>query len=398
MESAHVVVLSPIPPDPADSGFAIRVSEPVTHLRRHHTVTVVTPADLPGGLPRLDRSTTKWAGATRRWMQARAVASNRPFATREAYLPELQARLDRVCSDADVDVVVVESAHMAEYRVPLGPVVVLDEHNLEYELSRRMAEAERSALRRAYHRREAAKLERVEQRLWHTVSGCALTSTREERVVRSIAPELVTAAVPNGVDCEYFTPATTPVVPHSLVFVGLLRYRPNLDGALHLVDDILPAVRLRHPDTTVTIVGDGDARDLARLRREGVDVTGRVADVRPYVARAEVVAVPIRIGSGTRLKVVEGLAMGKPMVSTALGYEGLDLVPGRHLLAADGARAFGDAVARLFEDRLLACSLGREGRAEIERSHTWEQSSKRFRALIDECRARTLGGRTFGLG
>jgi polysaccharide biosynthesis protein PslH len=169
-----------------------------------------------------------------------------------------------------------------------------------------------------------------------------------------------------------------------MVFNGTLGYRPNLDAALHLVDDIWPLVRERHPDARLTIVGRGSEADCRRLRRPGVIVTGEVPDVRPYLRDAAVVVVPVRMGGGTRLKVVEGLAMGKAMVSTTVGCEGVGVRDRDHLLIADGAEDFAAAVLRLFADTPLADRLGAAGRGLIESEYSWELAGERMEALYEQ--------------
>ena len=163
----------------------------------------------------------------------------------------------------------------------------------------------------------------------------------------------------------------------------MLDYRPNLDAALFLADEVLPRVHETHPDARVVVVGRGGPDELQQVRRPNVDATGEVPDVRPYLARAEVVAVPILAGSGTRFKVVEGLAMSKAMVSTAVGCEGIGVEDGRHLLIADTPEAFASAIVRLFDDAALARSLGHAGREYVEREYSWTRAGERLQALYD---------------
>src|SRR5438034_1132011 len=135
------------------------------------------------------------------------------------------------------------------------------------------------------------------------VQAVAVTSDRELPVVRDHAPQTAAAVVPNAVDPAYFTPGTEEAEAASILFMGTLKYRPNVDAVTFLLDEVLPEVQRRRPDAVLTVVGDGDEADLNRFRRPGVVVTGRVPDVRPYLARAAVTVVPVRIGGGTRLKV-----------------------------------------------------------------------------------------------
>ncbi len=155
-------------------------------------------------------------------------------------------------------------------------------------------------------------------------------------MLAKIAPEACVRSIPTGVDVSYFTPDGTAETPGRLVFVGAMDWYPNEDAALHLIDAILPLIRREQPDVSLCIVGrNPSARVLAAAAAAGVEVTGTVNDVRPHIAEATVLVVPIRVGGGTRLKIFEALAMAKAVVSTTIGAEGLPLTDGEHLLLAD---------------------------------------------------------------
>jgi glycosyltransferase involved in cell wall biosynthesis len=168
----------------------------------------------------------------------------------------------------------------------------------------------------------------------------------------------------------------------------VLDYRPNMDAAEFLVDAIWPLILERCPTARLTIVGRGAPASLRALERPGVTITGEVADVRPYLRDAAVVAVPIRMGGGTRLKVVEGLAMGKPMVSTSLGCEGVRVDDGEHLVIADEPQAFADAVVALFDDPAYGRALGSAGRQRMAQEYSWDSAGERQEALYRRVFAR----------
>jgi glycosyltransferase involved in cell wall biosynthesis len=218
-----------------------------------------------------------------------------------------------------------------------------------------------------------------------------VTSEREADILEDHAPGTPVAVVPNGVDLELFRPSPAATEPLTAVFNGVLDYRPNLDAALYLVDEIWPLVRKRCPSAQLLLVGRGSPADRRRLEREGVVVTGEVPDVRPYLERAAVALVPIRMGGGTRLKVVEGLAMGKAMVSTNLGCEGIAVRDGEHLLVADTPGDFAAAVVSLLEDPAAARALGLAGRALMEESYSWELAGARLQSLYRRLAPRSSG-------
>jgi glycosyltransferase involved in cell wall biosynthesis len=211
--------------------------------------------------------------------------------------------------------------------------------------------------------------------------ACVVTSEREVDAVRACAPDTPVAVVPNAVDVKYFAPCDTSVTPHTVIFNGTLDYRPNLDAARYLIDDIWPLVRTRYPDASLTLTGRTDGVDTRSLTRPGVRLLGQVPDIRPYVSEAAAVAVPIRIGGGTRFKVLEGLAMGKPIVSTAVGCEGVAVSDGEHLLIADDAPAFASRIFEVFENADLRDALGQAGRRLIETGYSWELAGARLESL-----------------
>jgi glycosyltransferase involved in cell wall biosynthesis len=390
--SRRVLLLSPGLPMPT-WGAGTRIYQLARHLSFHHEVTVLSYADpseeevvapLRDFCREVRLVPTRSDGPiTRRARQVRWTASRDPFHAREVYGARMQAAVDSLLAQQRFDIVQLELLKMTSFRLRTSASVVLDEHNIEYELVHRMSLDESSAIRRANFRLEERKVRRIERLWWGRVDGVAVPSQREELIVRQDAPGTPTAVVPNSVDVEYFSPGCDLPEDGHIVFGGLLTYRPNLDAARHLVDDILPRIRERHPGATLTIVGGGRDPDLDALRRPGVTVTGWVTDVRPYLRRAAVVVAPLRIGAGTRLKVVEGLAMAKPMVSTTLGCEGIDVISGEHLLVADAPDDFADAVVLLLRDRELGQRLGAAGHRLARDHYSWEGAVENLLELYD---------------
>jgi glycosyltransferase involved in cell wall biosynthesis len=273
---------------------------------------------------------------------------------------------------------------MCGFTFPEGTPLVVDEHNIEYELYRRLYEGERSLLRRAFNGLEYLRMRRIEEQCWKSADACVVTSSREEPSVKAIVASTPTAVVPNGVDLDYFAAWTGETRPYSVVFNGVLNYRPNLDAATHLVDEVWPLVLERCPPARLVLVGRAPDRTAEALRRPTVDVVGSVPDIRPYIGGAEVVAVPIRMGGGTRLKVVEALSMAKPMVSTSLGCEGLAVRDGEHLLIADDAETFARRILELFDDAELRRRLSSGSRILAEERYSWRLAGDRLQALYQQ--------------
>ena len=193
------------------------------------------------------------------------------------------------------------------------------------------------------------------------------------------------AVVPNGVDLDYFHVLPQPIQRRHLVFTGSMDWRPNQDAARYFVREILPLLKQVRPELECTFVGRNPPADIERLADiPGVHITGTVGDVRPYVERAAVYIVPLRIGGGSRLKILEALAMGRAVVSTTVGAEGLDVVHDKHLLLADDPRTFADCVLRLLDDQQRCRSLSTEGRRLVEQHYGWDALADRFGNFVRE--------------
>src|SRR5262249_35698629 len=247
----------------------------------------------------------------------------------------MQQTLTDLCTRQPYDIVQVESSQFAGFHFDRRSALVLDEHDIVYELLDRIRSHERSPIRSWYNGFEFRKFQRAEIRTWQSVSACVTPSNREAEIIRGLAPATPTCVAPNGVDVEYFAPSRTPIDANAIVMTGYMRTRPNIDGAVYFIEHILPRVLAVRPDAVVYVGGAGAPRVRRRLAGPHVVIPGAVPDVRPYVERAAVFVVPLRMGGGTRLKVLEGLSMLKPMVSTSVGCEGIDVTHREHLLIGD---------------------------------------------------------------
>jgi len=320
---------------------------------------------------------------SKRLAQLSSIFSADSYQRRSLFSPRMQQKLDELMSRERFDVVQIESSQLAGFALDPRAVRVLDEHNIEYELLYRMYSTEGSAVRRVYNWLEFRKFKREEVTSWQSVSGVVSTSAREERIMHDAAPAVPTMVAPNAVNVEYFCPSDEPADGGALVMTGLMHYRPNIDGAAYFVREIFPLILASRPDIVFYIVGAGVTDELKRLSSNNVVVTGTVPDVRPYVYKSAVFVVPLRMGGGTRLKVLEGMSMAKAVVSTSIGCEGIDVSHDEHLLIVDEPRAFADAVLRLLDDRERRLELGRKGRALVERQYRWETVVERLEGFYE---------------
>ncbi len=364
--SREILIVAPYLPWPADFGGAIRIYEFVKYLSRDHRVILLAPAaraemDAIQHLREICDVTAvpvSWtfrqpAGLGKRLTQARSVVSRPSFVELASWQPRFQAVMDRLFMTRHIEIVQYEFPQMARYR-PLRPCpVLLDNHNIEHELLARVAHSVQSLPRRAFNSIEWRKLRRFERDAWSSVTVNVATSIRDAERIQDTTG-MVVPVIPNGVDLDFYASTGSAIrTPGRVVFVGAMRHQPNADAARWYTQQVHPLVLDAIPDATFEIVGADPPADILRLASDSIDVTGRVESVAPHLARASVAVVPLHAGGGTRLKILEAFAAGAPVVSTTLGAEGLDVVPGTHLLIADTARDFAHAVIRVLRRNAL---------------------------------------------
>jgi glycosyltransferase involved in cell wall biosynthesis len=304
----------------------------------------------------------------------------------------MQRKLDELCVGPAYDIIQLETSQMMTFSFDQRSAVVVDEHDVVYELLGRIAATERSFIRRVYNSAEARKYKREEIDRWRKAAAVVVTSTREVPIVRGAGVTSPVLTAVNGVDVDYFAPSGMSPDPDTLVMTGLMRTRPNIDGAVFFVRDILPNILVRRPNTKIYIVGGDPPDEVTRLACANVVVTGSVADVRPYVSNAAVVVVPLRMGGGTRLKVLEGLSMRKPMVSTSLGCEGIDVKHEEHLLIADEPARFAQQVLRIMEEPTTGRALAENGFALVHRRYRWQFVVGQLEQFYEELLRARSGG------
>lgn len=382
--SRTVLVVAPYLPWPADFGGALRIYHLVRQLAATQQVIVLAPAtqDEFESIRELgticdvatvptDRTARQPPGPRKRLTQLGSLVGGRSYLERSSYLPQMQSAIARLFLTREIDLVQFEFPASALYRLPEPRPTVFDAHNIEHELLRRVAGSSTSALRTTFNLAEYRKVRRLERTVWNRAALCIATSDRDAGLIERATSRAV-PVVPNGVDLEAFAPLhDVPVRPHHIVFTGAMRHQPNAVGAVWLARQVMPLVRREIPDATLTIAGADPPDSVRELASDCVTVTGRVPDIRDFLAEAAVVAVPLFSGGGTRLKVLEALAMAKPVVSTSLGAEGLDLAEGEHVSIADSPTAFASTVVELMRDRERAAALGLNGRAIVEQRYGW---------------------------
>jgi len=280
----------------------------------------------------------------------------------------------RRLSGHDFDLVHVDTLGLWPYRREMDAIpTALNHHNIESHLMGRRAEAEPNILKRLYFAREAAKLRRWERAICPRAAMNLTVSALDAERLRSSVVDAAVRVVPNGVDTAYFAPPSNPSNGRGLVFVGGLDWYPNRDAATYFLREVWPRVQRDDPNTTVSFIGRDPPPELTGHPDPRVRALGFVDDIRPIVEGAAVFICPMREGGGTRLKVLDALAMGKPLVSTAMGVEGINVIDDVHYLRADTPEAFAAAIGQVSKDTDLQRRLGANGRLLMEEHYSWNR-------------------------
>lgn len=308
---------------------------------------------------------------------ALGLLSNDPFSVIAHRSAAYQESVRHALGSQSFDIVHADTIALTPFvdLRPSRPVpAVLTHHNIESLLMYRRAEVETRMPARWFLRREAVKLRDYEA----TVSprydmNVFMSALDRDRLTDRVAG-IRAAVVPNGVDVEYFAPGQSGGSETSLIYTGGMNMFANRDAVMSFLNDVWPTVKAAVPGVRFYAVGQDPPRELTALasRDPAIIVTGYVDDIRPLVRNAAVYVVPLRVGGGTRLKVLDAMASGKAIVSTSIGCEGIDVVPGRHLLVADTPEAFAQTTVELLRDEVRRLTLGRAARALVEERYSWE--------------------------
>ena len=306
----------------------------------------------------------------------RAMAGVPPLVDR---LSGLGPAIVRAIGEDRYDLGIVEHSWCAPYIDEIASVsklTVLDLHNVESVLHQRCAAANRGLLGLG-HRRFAKASQKMESKLFPEYSMILATSPNDAALVNRIAPSARVAVYPNAIPWVEIPQGVEK--PHlavrpSIALSGNFEYHPNIDAVRFLLDEIWPEIRRRHPELRLRLIG----RNSQSFRAPGVDSTGPVEDALSEIARASVVIAPLRIGSGTRIKILEAWAAGRPVVATPLAMEGLNFEDDQDVLLATTATELADAADRLLSDPETSERIGRNGRLRFESDYTWEAA---WRAL-----------------
>ena len=291
-------------------------------------------------------------------------------------LPELASRIRERLQQLPFDIVQIEYTAMGRYlplirRVSPNARVFLDEIDISYIALRRRADVERDPAGRRGLAGWAIKMERFEKRLWSECDGILTMSAVDAQTVAESVGDGRVWPVPNGVDTGFFAFRERDPGSRRVLFLGNLLHPPNSAGLRFFLQEVWPGIRRRSPELELDVIGEPGRFREGMPDPPGVVFHGVVGDVRPFLAAACLMVVPILSGSGTRLKVLEAFAAGVPVISTALGCEGLEIENGREVLLAESPEDFIEGALRMAEHPEASAGLARSARDMVESRYTW---------------------------
>ncbi len=397
-----ILFITPQLPFPPDKGATIRTFALIKGMaqRGHeiHLLSFIRSEDDLAWLPQMrpyvaNADCVLAPERSARTRLRRLLTSSLPDMAWRLPSEEFSALLTQVLRRENFDIVQVESMEVAQYALQATterasgsrrPLVFFDNLNAEYVLQRRAYEIDRRRLKTwpkaLYSWLQWRRLRSYETRVCTRVDGVLAVSEADAHAIQELDESIRVSVVPNGVDCTFFSTAAKPAeypeetkIKHlaSIVFTGTMNFRPNVDAVLWFCEEILPLIKKEAYHVHFYIVGQWPTAAVRALAGPAVSVTGYVSDIRPYIMNSAVYVVPMRMGSGTKLKVMEAMAMGIPVVSTSLGAEGIDVVAGEHLHLADTPADFAHAVVTLLNDSRERQRLASNARRLVEEKYDW---------------------------
>ncbi|MGC8878344.1 MAG: glycosyltransferase [Anaerolineae bacterium] len=404
----HILLLTPQLPYPPHQGTSLRNYNLIAQLAKRHQVEVLSFLDegqsLAAAAPLLEMCSRVEAVPVPQRTTLRRIGqllgSHLPDMAWRLWSPHYRERLIHRLAEVRFDVVQIEAIELAPYLSAIEaakprPLIVFDEHNCEWRLQQRAFLTDVRIPWRWpaawYSLVQWRRLRRYEGDICRRVDKVVAVSEADRQGIQAVAPGISIAVVPNGVDLEEYGNYRGAKEDFDLVFTGKMDFRPNVDAMLWFCDRVLPLIRRERPSVRLAIVGQRPHPRLERLRhREGVTLTGWVPDVRPYLAGTTVYVAPLRVGGGTRLKLVQAMAMGCAIVATSLAAEGFPIESGKHLLLADTPHEFAAAVVRLLDSPSTRDRLGAEARLFVQSHYGWERLVPQLEEAYQSARVREV--------
>jgi sugar transferase (PEP-CTERM/EpsH1 system associated) len=392
----NLLFIAPRLPYPADTGGKIRTINILKQIARHANVHLVCFSFDPKDEEYqkvIEKDRIKVTLVAMKESSFLEKANNvllnaQPHSIAKYDSLEMFEEIKRIVSKEKFDAVHVDHLHMGHYRSCFADLpAVLDEHNVEYRILERCVDVEKSWLKRQLFLFQAAKMKKFEQKIIQEFSACLAVSQDDQKLLNELGlSHIPVHVIPNGVDTDFFRTQDIKIkAPEAVVFTGSMDWLPNDDAAVYFCNEILPLIWKDKPNLKFYIVGKSTSSTLQDFAKNDsrVVVTGRVEDVRVFVDNAQVFVVPIRVGGGTRLKILEAMSMQKPIVSTTLGAEGIQYTNGKDIVIADSPADFSKSVIDLLNNFSFRETMGQMARKLVVENYDWPIIGKKLNAIYE---------------
>jgi polysaccharide biosynthesis protein PslH len=320
------------------------------------------------------------------WGIARSRFSAFPYFLEKYRIRDFRDAASKISRDGNFDILVCDGlpAAAAMIEVPAKHRVIF-ERNVEFMIRKRHWESEKNPLKKRLLRSEYKRAFLVERQICSSAAAVAAVSEFDRNTFANEFDVTNVESIPTGVDADYFSPQDAPLLKGNIVFVGSMDWYPNEEGIFWFVQEIFPSILSGCSAANLTVVGRNPSERLKSLAAQNsrIEITGSVEDVRPYLNRAELVIIPLRIGSGTRIKIFEAMAAGKAVLSTTVGAEGLLVHPSKDILIEDEAGRFAVTAAGMLNDRVGRGTIERAARSEVVRSHSWDRAAEKLYDILN---------------
>jgi glycosyltransferase involved in cell wall biosynthesis len=396
-----VLLLTQVLPYPPDSGPKVKTWNVLKYLAQHHDVTLVS--FVRGDQSEEVRHLATYCeavhtvpiqrGALRdAWYMGRSLLANQAFLMVRDDRAAMRRLIDHLVAGQAFDIVHADQLNMAQYaaRVP-GARKVLDAHNALWVLYKRLWQTMGSGPKKWLLGRDWRLLKRYEGDICRQFEVLLAVSQEDKVALEEAAGQsLDFTVIPIAIDADEVAQVDRHEQADHILHIGTMFWPPNIDGILWFLNEVLPLIRAQRPNIVFDVVGAKPPPEIVAFGQNGsgVNVTGYVDDPAPYLKNAGVMVVPLRAGGGMRVKILNALAQGLPMVSTTIGCEGIDVEADRHLLVADTPAEFAQATLRLLEDKQFAAELGRNGRQLIQATYDYRAACRPIDAAYQRSRER----------
>ena len=397
----NILLLTQVVPYPPDSGPKIKTYHLLQHLAAHHQVTLVTftrnaqeeqDADALRSICAAVHTVTLRRSRVHDVIGlGRSVISKRPWIIERDDNKKMRQVLAEIVQQAKnagepFDLVHADQLNMAQFAEPLALPRLLDQHNAVWTVFKRLALSERSPVRLLWER-EWRLLKRYEGQICQDFEAVTTVSEEDRQaLIEAIGAPREMTIIPIAVDAEAEQPIPRAPNSRGIISLATMMWPPNIDGVTWFAHEIYPLIKQQIDGTRFFVVGQRPVAEVRALPEEDstIEVTGYVPNPTPYIANSACLIVPLRSGGGMRVKILEALARGIPIVSTTIGYEGINLTPGKHLLVADTPTAFAEAVVRLIQDPALGMKIAEAGRQRLLELYDWRAVCPAMDAVYEQ--------------